>query len=146
MDARRAVTIALTIVAYIVSTFATQGTSHFAVNADFYATLPFMRQEPIVAMGLIAMIIQGSLIGALFPYFNRHPNTVRNAVVFSWAFGAFLASYILLGEGGKYAIPSLPAWFAAEGITAFAQFTIFGLLLGLVHRRAPRAELTRQTV
>jgi hypothetical protein len=62
-------------------------------------------------------------------------------VLFSWALGAFLASYIILGEAGKYAIPSISSWIAVELSTAAVQFTAFGALLGLLHRRrlAPNA-------
>ena len=58
---------------------------------------------------------------------------------FSWALGAFLASYIVLGEAGKYAIPSLASWIAVEGGVAFVQYSLFGILLGLIHRRRPAA-------
>lgn len=144
MDTRRAGAAVLTVLAYVISTFAVQGASHFAINADFYAGLPHMRPEPVLPMGLTAMLIQGTLFALLFPAFNRGPNTLRNALVFSWAIGAFLASYITLGEAGKYAIPSIPAWIAIEGSAAFAQFTVFGLLLGLIHRRAMRPVMVRQ--
>jgi hypothetical protein len=134
MEARKPVTVALTIVAYVVTTFAVQGTSHFAVNADHYAAISIMRPQPIVPMGLMSMLVQGTIFGLLFPVFNRGPSTIRNAVLFSWALGAFLASYIVLGEAGKYAIPSISSWVGVEATTAAIQFTVFGILLGLVHR------------
>jgi len=134
MEARKPVTVALTIVAYVVTTFAVQGTSHFAVNADHYAAISIMRPQPIVHMGLMSMLVQGTIFGLLFPVFDRGPATIRNAVLFSWALGAFLASYIVLAEAGKYAIPSIPSWVAVEATTAAIQFTVFGILLGLLHR------------
>ena len=51
------------------------------------------------------------------------------------ALGGFLASYIVLGEAGKYAIPSIASWIAVEGSVAFVQYTLFGVLLGVIHRR-----------
>jgi hypothetical protein len=134
MEARKPVTVALTIVAYVATTFAVQGGSHFVVNADHYAAISIMRPQPIVPMGLISMLVQGAIFGLLFPAFDRAPSTIRNAVLFSWAMGAFLASYIVLGEAGKYAIPSIPSWVAVEASTAAIQFTVFGILLGLLHR------------
>ena len=87
-------------------------------------------------MGIMSMLIQGLLFAWLFPIFNRHgKNPVRNALLFSWMLGGFLASYIVLGEAGKYAIPSIPSWIAIEGAAAFVQYTLFGLLLGTLHRR-----------
>jgi hypothetical protein len=78
------------------------------------------------------MLVRGTIFGLLFPVLDRGPSTIRNAVLFSWALGAFLASYIVLAEAGKYAVPSIPSWVAVEATTAAIQFT--GILLGLVHR------------
>lgn len=134
-EERRPITVSLTVLAYIVVSFGVQGTSHFAINAGHYAAIPIMRTEPVIAMGLASMVIQGLLFAWLFPIFNRRGSTLRNGVVFSWALGAFLASYIVLGEAGKYAIPSIPAWIAVEASVAFAQYTLFGAVLGWLHRR-----------
>ena len=142
MEARKPATIGLTVLAYVVVTFGVQGASHFAVFAAHYAAIPIMRAEPIIAMGLGSMLIQGVLFALLFPTFQRGGDSVWDGVKFSWALGGFLASYIVLGEAGKYAIPSIASWIAVEGSVAFVQYTLFGVLLGLIHRR--RAE-TRGT-
>jgi hypothetical protein len=134
MKARKSVPAILTIVAYIVTTFAVQGTSHFVLNADHYAVIPFMRPEPIIPMGVASMIVQGTVFALLFPVFHRGRPTVGRALLLSWALGAFLASYIVLGEAGKYAVPSIASWIGVEAGVAAAQFTVFGILLGLLHR------------
>ena len=81
------------------------------------------------------MVVQGTVFGLLFPVFNGGRPTIRNGLLFSWTLGAFLASYIVLGESGKYAVPSIASWIRVELLAAAAQFTLFGVLLGLVHRR-----------
>ena len=136
MGIRRPATMALTVLAYVITTFAVQGGSHFAINADHYAAISIMRAEPIVAMGLLSMVIQGALFAVLYPTFSRGAAPMKNGVVFSWALGGFLASYIILGEAGKYSIPSIPSWIAVEASVAAVQYTVFGVLLGLLHRRA----------
>lgn len=135
MEARRPGTIALTVLAYVITTFAVQGTSHFVVNAEHYAAIPIMRSQPVVAMGITSMVIQGLIFAFLFPTFNRGGSPVRNGIVFAWMIGGFLASYIVLGEAGKYSIPSIPSWVAVEASVALVQYTVFGALLGLLHRR-----------
>lgn len=124
----------LTVLAYIVATFAVQATSHFAINADHYESITIMRTEPMFALGLTSMVIQGLLFAALFPVFNREGSSMRNALFFSWAIGLFLASYIALAEAGKYAVPSIGSWVTVETVAAAAQFTLFGVLLGIIHR------------
>ncbi|HKC41191.1 MAG TPA: hypothetical protein VKC15_16740 [Gemmatimonadales bacterium] len=136
MEARRnPTTIALTVLAYVVTTFAVQGASHFGINTAHYAAIPIMRTEPVIAMGIASMVIQGLILAMLFPAVVGRAATVWDGVKFSWTLGAFLASYILGAEAGKYAIPSIPSWIAVEGSVAFVQYTLFGILLGLIHRR-----------
>src|SRR5262245_2128325 len=128
--------VALTVVAYVVTSFAVQGTSHFAINADHYAAIPIMRPEPMIALGITSMVIQGIIFGWLYPVYANGASTLRKSIAFSWIIGGFLASYIVLGEVGKYAIPSLSSWIAVEAGAAFAQYTLFGVCLGLIHRAA----------
>lgn len=53
--------------------------------------------------------------------------------------GAFLVSYIALDEVAKYMVPSTASWIAVELGAGLIQYTVFGLLLGLVYReRATR--------
>lgn len=131
---RRPSQVALTVVAYVLTTFAVQGTSHFAINADHFAAIPIMRAEPLVPLGITSMVIQGLIFGWLYPVYANGASTLRKSLVFSWLIGGFLASYIVLGEAGKYAIPSLRSWMAVEASAAFAQFTLFGVCLSLIHR------------
>lgn len=141
MEARKPLPFVLTILAYVVTTFAVQGSSHFAINADHYAAIAILRPDPIIPMGVASMVIQGTIFALLFPLCSPRPATIRSGVVFSWALGAFLASYMVLGESGKYAVPSIRSWVVVEGIVAAVQFTVFGVLLGLIHRGAARSEL-----
>lgn len=129
--------ITVTVVAYVLTTFAVQATSHFVINADHFAAIPIMRAEPLVPLGIASMIIQGLIFAWLYPVYAAGASSVRRGIAFSWMIGGFLASYIVLGEAGKYAIPSVRSWIAVEASAAFVQYTLFGVWLGLIHR-APR--------
>lgn len=144
METRKPLTFALTVLAYVLVTFAVQGASHFAVNADHYAGLSIMRAEPILPLGVAAMLVQGSILALLFPVFTRGSRPVRDGVVFSWPLGAFLASYIALGEAGKYDVPSVASWIGVEATTAAVQYTAFGVVLGLLHRQAAEERTMRR--
>ena len=56
------------------------------------------------------------------------------AVKFAWLAGAFLVSYIALGEADKYSVPAVVPWIAVETIAGIVQFTFYGVLLGFVYR------------
>lgn len=124
----------LAVLAYIVATFAVQATSHFAANQDHYAAVTHISPNPIIPLGLLAMLVQGIILS--FAYTRIGARSMFDALRFAWLAGAFLVSYIALGEGGKYTLPSIPSWIAVEVIAGFAQFTVYGLLLGLVYRGA----------
>jgi hypothetical protein len=134
MEARKPATVALTVFAYVVTTFGVQGTSHFALNKEHYAAIPILRTEPLIPLGITSMLIQGLIFAYLFPVFRRAETPIRSGILFSLTIGGFLASYIVLGEAGKYAIPSVSSWFFVEFSAALVQYAVFGVLLGLVHR------------
>ena len=96
---------ALTVAAYVVSTFAVQATSHFGINAAHYAAVSFQRTEPIFPLGIGSMLIQGLALSLLFAARSPDRRNMGDALRFAWLVGAILVSYIAIGEAGKYAVP-----------------------------------------
>src|SRR5258708_24809247 len=56
----------LSTLAYMVGTFAVQATSHFAINREHYASVSFIRPEPIFALGALSMVLQGGILSWLY--------------------------------------------------------------------------------
>ena len=135
MGTRRATSVILTVLAYVLATFAVQAVSHFAINVEHYRSISYMRAQPIFFLGVLSMLIQGTVFGLLFPIFDLGSSRIRSGLLFSWILGGFLASYIVLAEPGKYAVPSVTSWVRVELVAAAAQFTLFGILLGVVHNK-----------
>jgi len=125
----------ISVIAFMMVTFAVQGFSHFLLNKDHFAEVGFLREAPIMPLGFAVMIIQGLIISlALSRLAPTTPNP-QDAVLVSLAFGLFLGSYIALTEPAKYAVPSILAWVKVEALASAIQFSLFGLLLGLIHRK-----------
>jgi hypothetical protein len=131
--------ILLTTLVFIAATFATEGTSHFVINKDFYVGIPFLRQEPIVFVSLFAMIAQGLVMGWMYPRFHDLLRPLFSGWRFAMCVLVILGGYIVLVEPSKYQVPSIGQWMLVEGTVAFLQFSLFGVLLGLTHRKAPRS-------
>ncbi len=125
--------ILLTTLAFIVATFAVEGTSHFVINKAFYAGIPFMRAEPIVAMGFVTMIVQGIVMGWMYPKFHNAERPIRSGWTFAMCIAVILGGYIAIVEPSKYMVPSIRSWVMVEGTAAFLQMSLFGILLGLIH-------------
>ena len=124
----------LAVLAYVVATFATQAVSHFGVNAAHYAAVTYLRAQPIFALGVLSMLIQGTIMSYLYAQLPRSGRSIGHAVLFAWLVGSILVSYEALAEAAKYGVPSVASWIAVEVAAGFVQFTFYGVLLGLVHR------------
>ena len=123
------------ILTYVAVTFATQGVSHFAINRAHYATISFMRAEPIFALGISSMVIQGAILTYLFPFYARGSTQLGRGLGFGLLVGAFFVSYPALAEAAKFPVPALLPWIMVESVTGLVQFGLFGTLLALLHRR-----------
>ncbi len=80
------------------------------------------------------MLIQGSILSYLYVRLGDQQRSFRHAVSFGWVTGGILVSYIALGEAAKYAVPAVGSWIGVEATAGLAQFTLYGLFLGLVYR------------
>ena len=87
-----------------------------------------------MALGLSTMLMQGVLAGLVFPFVRLSSSWVKNGLYFGWFLGLFLGSYIALVEPGKYLVPSVLNWALVESIASGIQFTVFGILLGFIHK------------
>ena len=129
----------LAVLAYVVATFATQAVSHFGVNAAHYAAVTYLRAQPIFALGVLAMLIQGSISTYAYAQVPQAGRSIGHAVLFAWLVGGILVSYEALAEAAKYSVPSVSSWIVVEVAAGFVQFTLYGALLGWVHRaRVPQ--------
>jgi len=124
----------LAILVYVVATFATQAVSHFGVNAAHYAAVTYLRAQPLFALGILSMLIQGSIMAYLYAQLPGAGRSIGHAVFFGWLVGGILVSYEGLVEAGKYTVPAVGSWIAVEVGAGFVQFTLYGALLGWVHR------------
>lgn len=124
----------LAVLAYVLATFATQAVSHFGVNAAHYATITYLRAQPVFALGILSMLIQGSIMAYLYTQLPGAGRSIGHAVFFAWLVGGILVSYEALAEAGKYRVPAVGSWIAVEVGAGFVQFTIYGALLGWVRR------------
>lgn len=124
------------IVGYILATFVTQATSHFALFSKHYSEVTYIKPEPIFALGFSSMIIQGAILSFIFSRSRFYEKSIFDAVKIAWLFGFFLVSYIGLAEAAKYAVPNVAEWIGVEFLVGFTQFSLAGLFLGIAHKKA----------
>lgn len=124
----------LAIIGFILVTFSVQGLSHFVINKEHFASIPFIRGSPIMALGFAVMIIEGAILSLAYSRLSPQTGSIKTAYEIVLAFGLFLGSYIALTEPAKYTAPSVGSWILIESAASFMQFAIFGIVLWLSHK------------
>lgn len=115
---------------YIVASFLIQALSHFVINSEHYASITFMRAEPLIYLGLLTMLIQGIVLTVLYLKWANNSFNIKQGLKFSLLIGLFFVSYLALVEPDKYSVINVPEWILVEGIAGLFQFTLFGFFLG----------------
>ena len=115
---------------YIAASFIIQALSHFVINSEHYASISFMRTEPLMYFGLLTMLIQGIVLTVLYLKWTNNIFSIQQGLKFSLLIGLFFVSYLALVEPDKYNVINVSEWILVEGIAGLFQFTIFGALLG----------------
>jgi len=115
---------------YIGASFLVQFMSHFVINTDHFASISFMREQPLMYFGLFTMFLQGILLTTVYLKWANGNFNVKQGMRFAWLLGAFFVSYLAFVEADKYNVQNIMEWVIVEGSAGAVQFTLFGFLLG----------------
>lgn len=124
----------LSTLGFMVVSFAVQAASHFKINKAHFDAMTLTRENPILPMGMAAMVIQGVIMSLALASWKGSAVTITDGLVLSLVFGLFLLAYIGLAEPAKYSVPSIASWMKVEFAASAVQFTLFGLALGYIHK------------
>lgn len=125
---------------YALITFPLAYCWHLVVFKATYERLGyFSREEPIVVFGLLAILLQGVLLAVVYPRLCSGLTMAAGVTRFVLVMGLYHWTTHVLAEAAKHAIAPLATWFALESGYLLIQFTLGGLLLAAVYRRAGAA-------
>ncbi|MCA9174777.1 MAG: hypothetical protein KDB14_09870 [Planctomycetales bacterium] len=123
---------------YLLMTFPLAYVWHLVAFKQTYAELGyFSRQEPIIAFGFGAILLQGILLSAIYPHLCRGKSLVSGAFTLALVMGSYHWTGHVLAEAAKHPIAPLPTWFALETVYLAVQFVLGGLVLAFVYRAQP---------
>lgn len=132
-DVRSAATLAL----YIAVNMLLAVTWHLVLFKDVLAeATPFARKEPIIPLGLAAMVLHGALLMWIYPRFHRSDSPFRSGALFGGLVGLFLAAGAIWVEVGKFQFSGGATYLAVETLYEVASFTALGVLIALRYRPA----------
>ena len=121
--------------AYLVITFAMGFVWHLVAFKALYAKLGIYSRldDPIIPLGITAMLIQGAVLAYLFPIVAKNGGWVLEGVKFGLLMGLFIASSAVFAEAAKQRVSSLPTWLVLESVYYAIQFTLSGLAIAFIY-------------
>lgn len=126
----------LSTLSYAVVTMMIAAPWHFVLFKDLYHSFGiYNRVDPIVPLGFLTMLIQGAVMGAIYPRFYRGGSHYKEATKFSLLMGLFLYSVSTLANAAKIEVSPMGTWLAIQAAFHVIQFGGCGLVLGFVNSR-----------
>ncbi len=127
--------LALFTLAYFVITMALAYSWHIILFHDLYVEWgAFTRAEPILAFGMIATLIQGIIIGYLYPFFYQGGHPIVQGVKFSIIAGLLVYSVMGFATAAKFQIEPVADFLVYHTIFQLIQFVLAGIALGWIYR------------
>lgn len=132
-------------IGYLIVTFPLAYTWHLILFKDQYDRLNYIsRNEPIIAFGFSAILLQGVLLSIVYPCLRQGSSYVPATIKFLLVMGGYHWTTHVLAAAAKQDIAPLTTWFTIETGYLFLQFLLGGLWLGFVYRdSAPTGDLSK---
>lgn len=121
--------------AYFVITMAWAYPWHMFWFHDLYVSWgAFTRSEPLMPLGIAAILIQGLVIGYLYPFYYRGGNPVLQGIKFNLIIGLMIYTAMSFATAAKFQIEPVASFLAYHTIFQAIQFTLTGAALGWIFR------------
>ncbi|MEW8441063.1 MAG: hypothetical protein AB2689_23185 [Candidatus Thiodiazotropha taylori] len=124
----------LFLLAYFVITMAWAYPWHMLLFHDQYVAWgAFQRDEPIMLLGIAAIVTQGLVIGYLYPFYNRGGGShILRAIRFNLIIGLMTYSAMGFATVAKFQIEPVLPFLAYHTLFQIIQFTLTGTALGMI--------------
>ena len=127
----------LGVAAYILPSFPIAFVWHLVLFAQKYPALRMYRDEPVIAFGLISMIIQALIFSWLFPrvFPSSRGSILRDGLLYGLGAGLLSWSFTTIAVAAKNIMTSVPDYVLLESAFTILQFVVVGPLIALAYRR-----------
>ena len=127
----------LGVAAYILPSFPIAFVWHLVLFEQKYHALRMYRDEPVIAFGLISMIIQALIFSWLFPrvFPSSRGSILRDGLLYGLGAGLLSWSFTTIAVAAKNIMTSVPDYLLLESAFTILQFVVAGPLIALAYRR-----------
>lgn len=125
------------VIAYFIITMAWAYPWHMVFFHDLYVEWgAFQRAQPIMLLGIAAILIQGIVIGYLYPYYKQNENNpLLNGVKFNLIIGLMTYTAMGFATAAKFQIEPVSQFLIYHTIFQLIQFTLTGIALGFIYKK-----------
>ena len=131
----------LFITAYFIITMAWAYPWHMVFFHDLYVEWgAFQRAEPIMALGIAAILIQGIVVGYLYPFYKKEGegNPILLGIKFSLVIGLMTYTAMGFATAAKFNIEPVSQFLIHHTVFQSIQFILTGTALGLIYRESAK--------
>ena len=122
--------------AYVVLSMAIAYPWHMIWFHDVYENMGAVtRANPIIPLGMLAMLIQGVVLAYLYPFWYSGGNPVLQGIKFTMIAGLLIYTVMGFATVAKMNIEPVSTFLIYHTIFQAIQFTVTGAALGLVYGR-----------
>lgn len=125
------------VAAYFVITMSWAYPWHMVFFHDLYVAWgAFQRAEPIMPLGIAAILVQGIVIGYLYPFYNRGMgNPILRGIKFSLIIGLMTYTAMGFATAAKFQIAPVSAFLIYHTVFQAIQFVLTGAALGFIFKQ-----------
>jgi len=123
--------------AYVIVTFPLAIVWHVILFEELYQRFGYFDGEPNFLLGLISIVIQGGILSFWFPYVAFTGQGISRGIKFGLVGGALIWTTHVLAFVAKQDVADAGLFVAMESVYLLLQFGIYGVLIGLIYRKAP---------
>lgn len=127
----------LFLLCYFVITIAWAYPWHMVFFHDLYVSWgAFQREEPIMQFGIMAIVLQGLVIGYLYEQMPvKSGNVYFNAIRFNLIIGVMTYTAMGFATAAKFQIEPATTFLLYHTVFQFIQFTLTGIALGFIYKK-----------
>lgn len=124
------------VAAYFVITLGWAYPWHMVFFHELYVEMgAFQRAEPIMPLGISAILIQGIVIGYLYPFFYQQGHPIIQGVKFNLIIGLMTYTAMGFATAAKFQIEPISQFLTYHTIFQTIQFTLTGIALGIIYKK-----------
>jgi hypothetical protein len=129
----------MSVIGYFIVTMVVAVIWHLVIFHDKYVEMgAFTRVEPIIPLGMVAVILQGCVFAHFYPvYLNfiGRGSTVFHGIAYSLIMGINVWTVMVFATAAKFKIEPVFDFIFLGTVFQLLQFVLVGVTLGILHKR-----------